>query len=180
MKEKTNGTARGLAFASLLALERDGRWANLEVDAQLKGASLSGADRALYTRLVYGVTERRLALDWILGQYSSRPPELLDPDARCALRMGLYQLLSLDRVPDHAAVAESVALVPRAKAGYVNAVLRSFLRAGKRYDLPEEGVRRYSVEYSIPEPLVRIYADALDDPGETDALLAALAQMDAP
>ena len=161
---------------SLLALERDGRWSNLEVDAQLRGTDLDPADRALYTRLVYGVTERRLTLDWIIGQYASRGADALDMDVRCALRMGLYQLLWTDRIPEHAAVDESVRLVPRGKAGYVNAVLRAFLRAGKRIDWPGEsdGLACCAVRYSVPEPLCAIYRDALGDPGELGDLLEAL------
>lgn len=175
-ERKSSPTARSLAMASLLSIERDGRFSNLEVDARLKNTPLDPADRALYTRLVYGVTERRITLDWIIDGYSSRKAADLDADVRCALRMGLYQLLYMDRIPEHAAVDESVNLVPRAKGGYVNAVLRSFLRAGKRIDWPDAAVgeRYFSVKYSVPEPLVRIYRDALDDPGELDALLSTL------
>ena len=161
-------SARSLALVSLLALERDGRYSNLEVDARLRTAELAPADRALYTRLVYGVTERRITLDWIIDRYSTRGAAELDPDVRCALRMGIYQLLFMDRIPEHAAVDESVNLVPRAKSGYVNAVLRAFLRADKHIDWPEGsgGLSYYSVKYSIPEPLAAIYRDALDDPEE--------------
>ncbi len=171
-------TARSLAMTSLLALERDGRYSNLEVDARLKSAALSPADRALYTRLVYGVTERRITLDWIIGRYSSRGAETLDPDVRCALRMGIYQLLWTDRIPEHAAVDESVNLVPQAARGYVNAVLRAFLRAEKRIEWPDRadggGLPYFSVKYSVPESLAAIYRDALDDPEELADLLEAL------
>ena len=54
-----------------------------------------------------------------------------------ALRLGVYQMMFMDRIPDHSAVNESVELVSRAKSGYVNAVLRSFIRGGKKYTLPE-------------------------------------------
>ena len=169
-------SARSLALVSLLALERDGRYSNLEVDARLRTAELAPADRALYTRLVYGVTERRITLDWIIDRYSTRGATELDPDVRCALRMGIYQLLFMDRIPEHAAVDESVTLVPRAKSGYVNAVLRAFLRADKHIDWPEgsDGLSYYSVKYSIPEPLAAIYRDALDDPEELGELFEAL------
>ena len=171
MKENQR-SARGLALASLVSLEKDGRYANLEVDARLKAESLNPADRALYTRLVYGVTERRLTLDWIIAQFSSRKPEELDPDVRGALRLGLYQLLYMDRIPEHAAVDESVRLVSKSRAGYVNAVLRSFLRAGKNWKLPDPDERYlyYSVKYSVPEALVRIFDGALEREGRTDEL----------
>ena len=176
MKPSKKTTARSLAMRSLLALERDGRYANLEIDARLRGTDLDPANRALYTRLVYGVTERRITLDWIIGRYSTRGADTLDADVRCALRLGLYQLLYMDRIPEHAAVGESVDLVPHAKAGYVNAVLRAFLRAGKRIDWPDEadGLTYFSVKYSVPEPLCAIYRDALDDPDTLGELLEAL------
>ena len=160
--QKKNVTGpRAAALCSLLALERDGRYANLEIDARLRTADMNAADRALYTRLVYGVTERRITLDWILAGLSSRPPEGLDPDVRGALRMGIYQLLYMDRIPEHAAVDESVRLVPKAKAGYVNAVLRSFLRAGKAWRLPEDEELAASVRHSVPVPLLRLLKRSL-------------------
>jgi 16S rRNA (cytosine967-C5)-methyltransferase len=191
MAEQGPVSPRALAFRSLAALERDGRYANLEIDARLKETDrskdrsengMSREDRALYTRLVYGVTERRITLDHILSQYASRPAEETDPAVKCALRLGLYQLLYMDRIPDHAAVDETVALVKREKknaAGFVNAVLRSFLRAGKKWTLPDEGdkIGFLSVKHSVPEALIRVYETALPrdaSSGELDELLAAL------
>ena len=178
---------RAMALRSLGALERDGRFANMEIDARLKkdGAALTPADRGLYTRLVYGVTERRLTLDHIIDSLASRPAADMDRDIRDALRMGLYQLAFMDRIPDHAAVSETVDLVKgtkRAGAGLVNAVLRSFLRAGKRVPLPDAETDRYrylEVKHSVPEALIRIYEEDLaaqpgDRSGELDALLDAL------
>ena len=181
MTERTMNSPRALALASLAALERDGRYANLEIDARLRENGLSPADRALYTRLVYGVTERRITLDHILGQYADRPVGETDPLVRDALRLGLYQLLYMDRIPDHAAVGETVALVKREKrgaAGFVNAVLRSFLRAGKAWTLPDGGdrYRFLSVKYSVPEALIRVYETELSGgaEGELEDLLAAV------
>lgn len=168
-------TARALAFDSLLSLEKSGRYANLEVGAALVQSSLTGADRGLYTRLVYGVTERRIFLDHVMAQYASRSPEEMDPDVRCAVRMGLYQLLCMDRIPEHAAVGESAGLVSGGKRGYVNATLRSFLRGNRAYTLPDPGdfVRYLSVKYSVPEPLVRLFEKSFAGE-ELEDLLAAL------
>ena len=78
--------------------------------------------------IVFGVLRFRAQLDCLIENYSGRPPGKLDPEVRTALRMGLYQLRYLERIPPHAAVGESVGLVRRAKkasaAGFVNAVLR--------------------------------------------------------
>ncbi len=118
---------RALALNTLLAVER-GQYGNIAVDTALKRTPLSEPDRHLYTALVYGVLERKTTLEYLLGKFSSRPLEELDEAVRMALCMGLYQLIYLDRVPDHAALDETVSLVPRKVSGYVNAVLRAYLR----------------------------------------------------
>ena len=120
-------TARALALSTLLAVER-GQYGNIAVDTTLKRNPLSEADRHLYTALVYGVIERKTTLEYLLNRFSSRGVAELDPTVRLALCMGLYQLIYLDRVPDHAALDETVSLVPRKVSGYVNAVLRAYLR----------------------------------------------------
>ena len=118
---------RALALSTLLAVER-GQYGNIAVDTALKRTPLSEPDRHLYTALVYGVLERKTTLEYLLAKFSARPLSELDDTARTALCMGLYQLIYLDRVPDHAALDETVSLVPRKVSGYVNAVLRAYLR----------------------------------------------------
>jgi 16S rRNA (cytosine967-C5)-methyltransferase len=97
-----------------------------------RGFSLSPEDRALARELVAGVERRRGTLDAVIAAYV--PSRGFDRDLRIALRVGLYQVLFLERVPAHAAVDETVGIVrarrgPRG-AGFVNAVLRSVLREG--------------------------------------------------
>ena len=118
---------RALALSTLLSVEQ-GKYGNIAVDTTLRRFDLSEPDRHLYTALVYGVTERKTTLEFRLSRFSSRPLAELDATVRTALCMGLYQLVYLDRVPDHAALDETVSLVPRKVSGYVNAVLRSYLR----------------------------------------------------
>lgn len=178
MKQTTNKiTPRSLALDSLLAIERDGRYTNLEINAALEKSNLTAADKGLYTRLVYGVTERRITLDYVLSQYSKKPADELDADVRCAIRMGLYQLLYMDRIPDHAAVGETAGLVTGSRTGFVNAVLRAFLRADKQYRLPpmENRTEYLSVKHSIPQPLVALFAESVGEE-ELDALLTAVNQ----
>lgn len=179
MKNNTNNqkkkTARSCALESLIALERDGRYSNLEVNSALVASSLEGADRGLYTRLVYGVTERRITLDYIIGKYSRIPANQLDPDVRCALRMGIYQLVWMDRIPEHAAVGESAGLVVKRSTGFVNAILRSFLRDGKKYDLPDKNadfMEYLSVAYSVPHDLCELLYTSVGD--EIEPLLDAM------
>lgn len=118
---------RSLALQTLLAVER-GQYGNIAVDTALRRYPMSDPDRHLYTALVYGVTERKTTLEYLLSKFSSRPLDELDAAVRVALSMGLYQLIYLDRVPDHAALDETVSLVPRKVSGYVNAILRAYLR----------------------------------------------------
>ena len=118
---------RSLALDTLAGIGR-GKYGNIAVDTVLKRSDLSEADRHLFTALVYGVVERQVTLDFLIDQFSDRPTDALDESLRLALRIGLYQLIYMDRIPDHAAVGETVALLPKRTRGYANAILRSYLR----------------------------------------------------
>ncbi len=136
----TTNSPRARALSTLLSVAR-GQYGNIAVDTTLRRTDLSEPDRHLYTALVYGVIERQVTLDFLLARHSSRPLDELDDTVRMALRMGLYQLIYLDRVPDHAALDETVALVPRRVSGYVNAVLRAYLRAEEARPRLSDGSR---------------------------------------
>ena len=167
--------ARELAGAVLLRCERAGQYSNLALDAALRRAGLPEHDRALATALVYGVLERRLTLDDWIDRLSSRPPERISLPVRTQLRLGLYQLAYLDRVPDHAAVSEAVRLAGRQAGGFVNALLREFIRRGRRLPPPDRAanpVRFLSVTYSVCPPLCRRLLEAFGE-ARTEALLAA-------
>ena len=176
MNNKTTNPRRA-ALDSLIAAERDGRYSNLEINASIGRSDMTPADRGLYTRLVYGVIERRLTLDHVIGKFSKIPPAQLDDDVLNALRLGLYQLLWMDRVPDHAAVSETAALVQKSKVGYVNAVLRTFLRAGKQIAYPPvtDFYRYCEVKYSVPAETVRFFEESCGVAREeTEEFLAAM------
>ena len=145
--------AREAAHASLMKI-KSGKYSNLEVNSTLTKVELSGLDRGLYTALVYGVWERIMTLDAVIKKYSKNPIDKMDAEALAALRMGIYQLSFMDKIPDHAAVDESVTLAGRKAGGFVNAVLRSFLRDGKKLPLAKEGSVDYlSLAYSVPTEL---------------------------
>lgn len=147
-------TPRQLAFALLQKTEANDQYLNIALDHALASSHLSEADRGLCATLLYGVTERRLTLDYQIDALSSRPAATLDPAVRTALRMGLYQMLYLDRVPPHAAVDESVSLVPRKASGFVNAILRAHTRDPRLRLPPKEPAAPYlSVAYSVGLPL---------------------------
>lgn len=168
-KAKAAASPRCLAAESLVKWEKAGKYAGLETAATLGRENLRGADRGLYSALVYGAVERAVTLDYVIDRYSKIPSDKLEPMVRAALRMALCQIIFMDKIPDHAAVSESVDVVPKRAAGLVNGVLRAFIRDGKTYDLPARGndpVRHLSVKYSVPAELCRFFIDSY---GETDA-----------
>ncbi|MGH9555884.1 MAG: transcription antitermination factor NusB, partial [Terriglobales bacterium] len=124
---KTASPARAAAFDVLLRVEQQVAFAS-ELLHSVRLDTLSPADRALATELTLGVLRWRSHLDNVLKRASSQPSAKLDAEVLTALRLGIYQMAFLDRVPAHAAVNESVELVKRAgrtfSAPFVNAVLR--------------------------------------------------------
>ena len=127
--------ARAVAFSVVRRVFADGAYADRALPAEADRAGLDARDRALATRLAYGTVQRKATLDHLLAGLAERPVARLDPPVLAAARLGLYQLLYLDGVPDRAAVAESVDLAKgaagRGAAGLVNAVLRRAAREGR-------------------------------------------------
>jgi 16S rRNA (cytosine967-C5)-methyltransferase len=151
--------ARRAALAALLQIEKGSHF-EAAVRQETATARLDARDAHLAWELVAGVTRRRATIDALLSEYSSHPLDRADRRARCALRLGAYQLLYLDRVPAHAAVAESVGLVtplgPKT-AGFVNAVLRRVADDGPaRLEGLTAGddERSLAVRHSCPDWLV--------------------------
>lgn len=123
--------ARAVAYRILLKYGRGRRHLSELVRGDTGYAALDERDASLAHELTYGVVRRLATLDAVVQEFASAPLSRVEPDARWALRLGAYQLLYLDRVPAHAAVAESVALVSRRHAaGFVNAVLRRVGESG--------------------------------------------------
>lgn len=136
--------------SALYAVERieGGAFSNIIINDVISKGSFSNADRALFAMLTRGITERRITLDYIIDSLSSIPPSKIDPDARNILRMGIYQLAFMDGIPNHAAVNECVNLCRKRSKGFVNAILRNFIRGGCKYALPQDPIERMSVECS--------------------------------
>ena len=151
-----NTDPRYLALRTLMDAEKRGRSINLAADAEIKCADMSAPDTSLYTTLVYGVTERRITLDYIIDAMASRGGSHIEPRVRCILRLGLYQLCYMDKIPPHAAVNETVSLCKnKGESSFVNAILRNYQRDGEtRVKLPSEETEPLtylSVKYSFPE-----------------------------
>lgn len=146
---------REAAFLSLGKCTPGGKYSNLEVDSAIKKYGFTGNDRAFFTALVYGTVEKRITIDYVIARHSSKPIEKLEPKVLDILRLGAYQILFLDRVPDSAACNESVELAKfythKGTSGFVNGVLRSISRGKDSIEYPPRGTLEYlSVKYACP------------------------------
>jgi 16S rRNA (cytosine967-C5)-methyltransferase len=128
------------------------------LETALAGASLSPPDRHLCQELVYGIVRRQATLDWLITRKTQG--RVQKPALQNLLRLGLYQIFWLDRIPHHAAVHETVELARQSgfssQAGFVNAVLRGYLREleDTRRLLAELKAQQPHLGYSHPEWLV--------------------------
>ncbi len=166
---------RRIAYDVLVRVEDGRAFADARLGTALDNArDLAAEDRRLATLLTYGVLARRLTLDHTIEAYSGRSPQRLQRSVRILLRLGLFQLLFLDRVPAYAAVDTCVALAatvaPRAR-GLVNAVLRRTARDGPA-PLPDDPRERLAVELSHPLWLIDRFQQQLGA-AETRSLLEA-------
>lgn len=150
-------TARRLAFNVLKTAFKGVTYSNIAIDNALKKNTLSDAESGLMTAIVMGVTERQLTLDHIIDKLSARPHKI-DADTRILLQMGIYQVMYLDRIPDYAAVNETVDLAPQRSKGFVNAIMREFLRRKEKGTVAElfptedsSPISYLSLFYSFPE-----------------------------
>ena len=166
-------TARSVALDALLACENQGAWSDGYLKKAIREAGLDSRDAGLCTRLCCGVLQNEMLLDALLDRFAKPPVARMEPAVRGCLRLGLYQILFLDRVPDSAAVNESVSLArgrcrnPRA-AGLVNAILRNLLRERESLAMPEDLPTRYS----HPAWLVEEFSKALGGEGVEELLAA--------
>ncbi|MDO5141987.1 MAG: 16S rRNA (cytosine(967)-C(5))-methyltransferase RsmB [Eubacteriales bacterium] len=169
MIDKRPRSPREVAAWTLFSMREEGAWSDGALHHYLSRAALSGRDAALAARLAYGTVQNQILLDHYLRQFSRVRLAKIAPRVLDLLRMGLYQLILLDKIPAHAAVSETVALVRRyARANertvaFVNGVLRSVARAVEADALPAldrpDKESYYALRYSHPEWLVRRWSE---------------------
>ena len=148
---------REAAFKALLAIERDGSYSNLELSKMLTSDVLS--NKGFIREIVYGVTENKIYLDYILDKFIKKGAAKTKLQALIILRMGVYQILFMNSVPNYAAVNESVALArrfARGTDGFINGVLRNFIRnMDSASEIDVKGQLEYlSIRYSCQLKLV--------------------------
>ncbi len=163
---------RKTALSLLRDAEAGEKYIALTLDGYLDANPCDARDRALLSALVYGTVERRVTLDYYIDALAADPKKV-GARLRQILRLGLYQLMYLDRIPPHAAVAETVALgkSPGERA-FLNGILRGYLRRGAEIPLPADSVERRAVETGFPAPIVRLFDDNLGK--DADRALTAL------
>ncbi|MBQ8164004.1 MAG: 16S rRNA (cytosine(967)-C(5))-methyltransferase RsmB [Clostridia bacterium] len=151
---------RKMALASLVKADSVSSFSNIEVSSVISRSKLEKNDAALYTALYMGVTERLLTLDHIISSYSKTPIEKIDTETKNAIRLGLYQLCFMDKIPDYSAVSETVELCPKRSKGFVNAILRSFIRDNKKISYPNDKWKALSLKTSIPVAVLDIFKNS--------------------
>ena len=171
--------ARALAWEILRRVEEEGAYADALLGHQLSGSDLSPRDQALVTRLVYGTLAWQGFLDHIIAAFSRRQPHELDAPVRTVLRLALFHICLLTKIPDFAAVNTAVQLAKRfrggAAAGLVNAVLRLAAAEWQQVPLPsphDDPVGYLVTRWSHPRWLVERWL-ARYGFDETEALLRA-------
>ena len=154
--------ARKSVVDALIALEKSQGYSNLILDSLLRKGRFTASDSAFASRLFYGVIERKLTIDFYINKISSKPVKKLSPIVLNSLRIGIYQLEYMTKIPDNAAVNESVNIVKNSQecnaAGLVNAVLRGFIR--EKPTLPQDNsFYALSIRYSCPTWFIQELTD---------------------
>ncbi len=172
--EKDNMNLREECFNILRNIEKQDAYVGDVLDGALRRMQFCDKkERAFITRLVEGVVERRISLDFLIDKFSKKKTKASDTnkvydrqkDVRMLLRMGIYQIRYMESVPVHAAISETVELAKdlkyTAESGYINAVLRKVSEAYEEGKLDSYLVSRMDTRYSTPkwlcDFLVRTY-----------------------
>lgn len=172
---------REVVLEMLLEILEKGRYSHLVTKAVLdKYSYLEQNDRAFIKRLCNGCVEQKIRIDYVLNQFSSTKVEKMKPVIRNILRMGVYQILFMDKVPDSAACNEAVKLAGKKGfdklKGFVNGVLRNIARQKEEIKYPEREkdlCSHLQITYSMPEWIVKMWSEQYGEE-KTEAILSGL------
>lgn len=152
---------REIILEILIRVEDKGAYLNILINYYLKNYNVKTIDKGLIQEICYGVTRFRKRLDWIINQFLVKNGKKLPLEILNILRMGVYQIVYLDKIPDYAVVNESVQLAKKSRfSGYsnlVNAILRNIIRKYDNIywpDVNQDPVGYISVFYSFPDWLI--------------------------
>ena len=152
--------ARDKAFSVLKKVFDDKAYSNRALDSFLKTDELDRRDKAFVTNIVYGVLTHLKYLDYQIEGYSKNGLKKISQNVLIILRISLYQIIFMDKVPESAAVNEGVKLAKKREyrsAGFVNAILRSYLREGEKLPPKNDIIKYLGVKYSFPEYMVSMW-----------------------
>lgn len=162
--------ARTTALSALIACRKQGAWADGVLKEYIARDRLDRRDAALASRICYGVVQNRMLLDHYIGACLNGSMNKLQPVVLDILRIGMYQIMMMDKIPVSAAVNEAVEQTKRyanrSASGLVNGVLRHAVRCRDTMPLPVD----ISVRYSHPEPLVSLLRSVVGN-DQIEALL---------
>lgn len=155
-------SARNLSVSALLEVKRNEGYSNIVIDKALRNTELEQRDKALASTIFYGVLEKRITLDYYISHCLKDKSKKIDERAREILRVAVYQLFYLDKVPESAIVNEAVnsskAFGIAQLSGFINAVLRNLIRQKGNIKLPtDNNVSSLSIRYSVPEKLIMLW-----------------------
>lgn len=156
-------SARETALTALYKIENDGAYANLALKEQLAHSPLSEVDKKFVTALVYGTVQRKNTLIFLIDHYSKLKLKKISKFIQLIIMMGMYQILYMDKVPESAAVNESVKLARRyghaSSAGFVNGLLRTVIRNRDNLPVPQDFFEALAVRHSLPVWLVQRWVE---------------------
>lgn len=158
---KKQKTVRAIALELIIKIENNQSYSHLLINDALKKQKLNPLDKGLLTELVYGTTQRKITLDYYLAPFLNKEP---DNWVKNLLRMSVYQLTFLDKVPEHAILNEAGDIAKdlghQGVTKFVNGVLRNVIRKGvPSIDAIKDPVQKIAVETSLPEWLAKRWAE---------------------
>lgn len=167
-KGKTNKIVRSVRYLAteiLTSIETEGAYSNILLNATIEREKLDAKDAALLTTIVYGVTQRKMTLDYGLGPFI-RAPKKLENWVLNLLRLSVFQMQYLDKVPDHAVLFDAVEIAKQkghaGVAKLVNGILRNVQRKGlQEWQEITDPIKRISIGASVPEWLVSKFSNEL-------------------
>jgi len=167
---------RSVALDVINKVFNDEAYANIALNEALNSSNLSALDKSLVTNIVYGTIGKKLTLEWYLNPFIKRTKKWV----KNLLLMSLYQIIYMDKIPDNAVVDEAVKIAKKQGdkrlSGFVNGVLRNFLRSDRADISSIKNINeRFSIEYSMPRDLVdKFFAEFGQD--KTRAIFESLDQ----
>jgi len=152
---------RKIASKILYEIEHNSAYINIALLNALENDNFSPQEKGFISELVHGVTERRITIDYIISQFSKLKLNKIATNVLNAIRLGVYQICYMDKIPESAAVNESVKLAKsvggQKSGGFVNAILRNVIRNKDNIAYPTDKIEYLSVYYSYPFELVKLF-----------------------